>query len=314
MRSGHLAIAEKSVWQNGDSVEYDTSLQFFSTEVWAIMARCPVCGDELDAATGKCSRAHEPVAPVDVPVAADGAARKRYVRLTSWTLFVAVVGSFVLAFAVIFPAIYNARDRARRTASKNTLKQLALALHNYNEAFGVLPPGGVFDTRDTPYFGWHVSIMPFTASGPEFNMINFNVPWNDPNNAEIFRRPYHWYLNPAVSQTKDSRGFVLTHYVGNKNLLFKNSSLSIDDISDGLGQTVLAGEIAEGFLPYAQPGNWRDLTLGLITGSQSFGRPQGDGALVLMADGSVRFLANNTDPRILQALSTPAGGEDVGEQ
>jgi len=61
------------------------------------------------------------------------------------------------------------------------------------------------------------------------------------------------------------------------------------------------------------PAFTRDPALGINTGRESFARPTGDGALLLMGDGSVRFLANKVDPNLLRALSTPAGLEDAGD-
>jgi hypothetical protein len=189
---------------------------------------------------------------------------------------------------------------------------VGMALHNYHEVYRVFPPGGVFNASETAFFGWPVSIMPFVASGPEYDMIDFRLPWNDPRNADVFRRVYPWYLNPSVRQTRDSNGFVLTHYAANSNVLFPNSSQSIDEISDGLSQTILAGEIAEDFPPYAQPGNWRDPAIGINASPRSFGRPTRDGAYLLMADGAVLWIPNSVDATVLRALSTPAGSDEPG--
>jgi len=228
-------------------------------------------------------------------------------------LMAAFVGCIAACGGLIVPAVFQAREAARRSQSKNNLKQIGLAMSNYHDDHKVLPPGGMFDARETPFFGWPVSIMPYMSASPHYNAIEFNVPWNDAKNEGVFRRPYPYYLSPSVAQTVDSQGFVVSHYAANKNVMFANSSMSLAEITDGLAQTILAGEIAEVFRPYAQPGNWRDPALGINAGAESFGRPSGDGVCVLMADGSVRWLTNSIDRHVLRALSTPAGGEAVGE-
>lgn len=223
------------------------------------------------------------------------------------------ITSAIVVLALLIVPLFEARDIERRSASRNNLKGIGLALHNYHAVYQLLPAGGIFNAREIPFFGWPVSIMPFMASGPEYDMIDFNVPWSDPKNADVFRRPYPWYLNPSIPQTTDNQGFVLTHYAANDQVLFPNSSMSFDNISDGLSQTILAGEIADGFLPYAQPGNWRDPAIGINAGARSFGRPTGEGALMLMADGRVVLIPNAFNPKLLRAMSTPAGGDKIPE-
>ena len=277
------------------------------------MPRCPICGDEIDPATGNCGRAHSPAPPGEVPAAADAVPVKRPGRRWHLVLIAAYVGAMAACGGLIVPAVFQAREAARRSQSKNNLKQIGLAISNYYDGHKVLPPGGIFDAKETPFFSWLVSIMPYMDASPRYNAIDFNVPWNDARNEGVFRRPYPYYLNPSIAQSVDSQGFVLSHYAANKNVMFANSSMSPAEITDGLAQTILAGEIAEGFRPYAQPGNWRDPAVGINAGRDSFGRPSGDGVCVLMADGSVRWLTNSIDRHVLRALSTPAGGETVSE-
>ena len=52
-----------------------------------------------------------------------------------------VMAIIAILVAMLMPAVQRAREAARRTECLNHLKQLALAAHNYESAYGHLPPG-----------------------------------------------------------------------------------------------------------------------------------------------------------------------------
>ena len=149
------------------------------------------------------------------------------------------------------------------------------------------------------------NILPFLDSSPWYNMIDFNRPWDHPRNAPIFRISMPCLLNPAVDEKADERGFALSHYAGNSQLFGVNSSFKLEDLPLGMSGTVLAGEIAEDVKAWGGPGNWRDPAAPLNSGPNSFGRYTRDGASLLMADGSVRFVANGADTAMVRPAHKP---------
>ncbi|MEQ9068736.1 MAG: DUF1559 domain-containing protein, partial [Gimesia chilikensis] len=73
-----------------------------------------------------------------------------------------VIAIIAILIALLLPAVQQAREAARRSQCKNNLKQLALALHNYESAHRVFPPGSL----GYPYvWSAHAQLLPFVDQG-----------------------------------------------------------------------------------------------------------------------------------------------------
>src|SRR5439155_2051165 len=86
---------------------------------------------------------------------------------------IAIIGVLV---ALLLPAVQSAREAARRTQCKNNLKQLGLALHNYEGTHRCFPPGVIWNSTTTnfttPRLNFHCLLFPYIEQNNVYGQID----------------------------------------------------------------------------------------------------------------------------------------------
>ena len=185
---------------------------------------------------------------------------------------IAIIGLLV---GLLLPAVQASREAGRRATCVNNLKQIGLALHNYESTHQTLPPGYVsnFDKVGTdlgPGWGWASMLMPQLELSPVFSAINFSLNIETPENSTCrlvdlaaFLCPSDKFARswPAVDRDlltgapkREICRVAPSNYVGmcgtsepgpdGEGLFFRNSRIGFRDITDGLSQTIAVGERA----------------------------------------------------------------------
>jgi len=131
-----------------------------------------------------------------------------------------VIAIIAVLIALLLPAVQSAREAARRAQCTNNLKQIGLALHNYESSNSAFPPSGestnfgtipVSVTYPTSQFvdgGYSAlaRILPYMEGGNSFNALNFNLfEYNDANGANYTgsAQVVAVFLCPSASHSPD---------------------------------------------------------------------------------------------------------------
>jgi prepilin-type processing-associated H-X9-DG protein len=226
---------------------------------------------------------------------------------------VAAGGGFAaIGLGLALPAIQKVRFAAARSQSMNNLKQIGLAIHNYESANGHLP-ADILDKNGKAILSWRVVILPYIEQDNLYRRMKLDEPWNSENNAPLSKAIIKTYLSPNSTQTTDKDGYGLTNYLAasGKGAAFEpGKKLKIADFTDGLSNTIFAVDSSD-MTPWAKPG---DLALDFTKALPKFESAGKLGtANVLMGDGSVRTVNVKTiTEKTLKAAFTRDGGEVLG--
>jgi prepilin-type processing-associated H-X9-DG protein len=306
----------------------------------ALLLHHPAQGDILK--NDNCQRptANHRTALAEVP-----AMPKLRMTIRRWMIAIALIA---IVMPVVL-SVASARESVQRAKCAFNLKQIRLALSNYHSAYGGIPPATVGNTALPPdrRLSWTVTLFPYITQGLGV-IVDLKEAWDSPANLRpLFRHtsiegpppsttpamdcPYFLecpsHHVPASSTAPAPAGYVGISGLGTDAVTLGpphpragvfgyDRVTQMKDITDGASTTMMLAETATARGPWnaGGPATVRSLDPSLqpyIGPARQFGGTHRGGANVLFVDGSVRFLSVTIDPKVFEALSTIAGGEQL---
>lgn len=198
-------------------------------------------------------------------------------------MVIAIVGILI---ACLLPAVRGSRESARRTLCSNNLKNIVLALSNYEDTYHALPPAYTIDKDCKPLHSWRTLLLPFLEQAALYQTIDLSKPWNDPVNAEA--------CNTALSVFRCPSAMCPPNYTTYRAVVTEKSCLRATDPRPLLEITARHSDVlvlietdSEHAVPWMAPSD-ADEALILALGKNKLDHP--GGSLGAFLDGTVDFL------------------------
>jgi prepilin-type N-terminal cleavage/methylation domain-containing protein/prepilin-type processing-associated H-X9-DG protein len=191
--------------------------------------------------------------------------RRSAFTLVELLVVIAIIG---ILLALLLPAIQAAREAARRSQCKNNLKQLGLAVLNYESSKKRLPPSVEINAKTmvgtaNGAWGVHGHILPYVEEESLRNLVDINVNWDTQQaisnvRIPIYSCPSDWPAaevrdpgSPKPLLFATTYGFNMgTWFVydpatntGGDGVFYPNSFTRLAKVSDGTSKTLMVAEV-----------------------------------------------------------------------
>ena len=201
-----------------------------------------------------------------------------------------------------------ARKSAQQTHRSNDLRQIILAMHNYESAYKSFPAYANFDEDGKPLLSWRVHVLPFLEQGALYKQFKLDEPWDSPHNIKLVEKMPVCFADPSMGLADLNKAGKTRYLVPRTEgtMFHKVEGITFGDITDGSSNTIAIVSVKPAkAVIWTKPVDWEvDLenpAVDLIG--------DGNAAVVARADGSTFTIESDMKTEKLKALLTVSGGE-----
>jgi prepilin-type N-terminal cleavage/methylation domain-containing protein len=120
--------------------------------------------------------------------------------LVELLVVIAIIGVLV---GLLLPAVQAAREAARRMSCSNNVRQLGLALHNYESAFKIFPPSRIATTNPTFQQSWMMMVLPNIEQNALYTAYDKNINWFHPLNLTFTTQQIATFKCPSTPDPRE---------------------------------------------------------------------------------------------------------------
>lgn len=203
-----------------------------------------------------------------------------------------------ISVSLLLPAVQASRASARRMQSLNQIKQIGLAMLNYEAANRSFPPAYTVDEDGKPLLSWRVLILPYLEHDNLYKQFHLDEPWDSEHNKKLIAQMPAVYKSPTSRAGGDKTNYLTIR--GEGTIFPGKERINFAKIRDGSSNTILTVEASdEKAVVWTKPDDFdfdADNPLKGLVGLQP------GGFLAGLADGSVRFIRAGIDEKTARQL------------
>ena len=244
------------------------------------------------------------------------AARRRAIKIGSAVLVCGATWS--VFYCVLLPGVTTYRFATRYTQCRNNLHVLAVALHNYHDAYSSFPPSVVRDDGGHALYSWRVLLLPFLDEEEIHSRFHLDEPWNSEANYPLIRElESAWNPFNCPSRVDGDSGCSYVAVVGDDTVWRDADPVSLEELEKVINDTILLVEVRNSGIAWSEPRDlmYSELTFRINDSERLSPSSAHETCIpcrsrkvlpinVVMVDGSVRRLPETTVPEALRDMLT----------